>query len=95
MRSTIRGRLLLACACLIGGSHLWGQQDAQSQTSPRLEVAVTYDSLLTNVVRSNRFWMQGGSIEVDGQFWHGLGAERMSPAFTPGMPTTREPRWTW
>jgi hypothetical protein len=76
MRGTICGRLLLAGACLIFGRHLWGQQNGpESQASPRLEVAVLYNSLLSNVARANRFWMQGGSIEVDGQFWHGLGAE--------------------
>jgi hypothetical protein len=76
MRSTIRGRLLLAAACLIFGRHLWGQQNGpESQGLPRLEVAVLYNSLLSNVVRANRFWMQGGSIQVDGQFWHGLGVE--------------------
>ena len=76
MRSTIRRRLILAGACLILGRQLWGQLNGpESQTSPRLEVAVLYDSLLSNVVRANRFWMQGGSIQVDGQFWHGLSAE--------------------
>jgi len=76
MRSTICGRLLFACACLLFGRHLLGQKDGtQSQASPKLEVAVVYNSLLTNVVRANRFWMQGGSIQVEGQFWHGLGVE--------------------
>jgi hypothetical protein len=76
MRSTIRGRLLLVCVCLIFGRHLWGQQDSpESQASPRLEVAFLYNSLLSNVSRANRFWMQGGGIQVDGQFWHGLGVE--------------------
>src|ERR1700733_14357859 len=76
MRRTICGRLLLAGACLICGRPLWGQQDgAESQEPPRLEVAVLYNSLLTNVVRANRFWMQGGSIQVDEQFWHGLCVE--------------------
>jgi hypothetical protein len=42
---------------------------------PRFEVAVLYNSLLSNVSHANRFWMEGGSIQVDGQFWHGLGAE--------------------
>jgi hypothetical protein len=40
-----------------------------------VEVAIAYDSLLSNVVRSNRFWMQGGSIQLAGEFWHGLGVE--------------------
>ena len=65
MRSTIRRRLILAGACLILGRQLWGQLNGpESQTSPRLEVAVLYDSLLSNVVRANRFWMQGGSVQM-------------------------------
>ena len=76
MRSTIRGNLLLAGVCLLCGRHLWGQENGPgSQASPSLEVAVLYDSLLSNVVRANQFWMQGGSIQVIGQFWHGLGVE--------------------
>jgi hypothetical protein len=76
MRSTTRRRLLLAGACLIFGPHLWGQQSgSDSQALPRLGVAVLYSPLLSNVARANRFWMQGGSIQVEGQFWHGLGIE--------------------
>jgi hypothetical protein len=76
MRSTVRKRLLLVLACLISGQHLWAQQvDAESQATPRVEVAVLYDALLSNVVRSEKFWMQGGSIEAAAQFWRGLGVE--------------------
>jgi hypothetical protein len=76
MRSTIRGRLLLAGACLIFGPPLWGQQSgSDSQALPRLEVAVLYSPLVSNVVRADRFWMEGGSIQIDGQFWRGLGIE--------------------
>jgi hypothetical protein len=76
MRSTIRGKLLLAGACLIFGPYLWGQHSgSDSQALPRLEVAVLYSPLVSNVVRADRFWMQGGSIQVEGQFWRGLGME--------------------
>jgi hypothetical protein len=76
MRSTIRRTFLLAAACLLAGQSVWGQQDApESHAMPRLEVAVLYDALLSNVVRADRFWMQGGGIQIEGQFWHGLGAE--------------------
>src|ERR1700733_3713522 len=107
MRSTIRGRLLLAGACLIFGRHLWGQQNGpESQVLPRLEVAVLYNSLLSNVVRANRFWMQGGSIQVDGQFWHGLGVEADVSGFHAEnannagggldmVTTTFGPRYSW
>jgi len=83
MRSTIRGRFLLAAACLIAGQPLWGQQDApESPCHPRLEVAVLYDALLSNVVRADRFWMQGGGIQIEGQFlarsWSGGGHLRIS-----------------
>jgi hypothetical protein len=74
MRSTIRRGLLLTGACLIFGPHLWGQQFG-SDSQARLEVAVLYSPLLSNVARANRFWMQGGSIQVEGQFWRGLGIE--------------------
>jgi hypothetical protein len=76
MRGTICGRLLLACACLLLARHVWGQDaGGEFQALPRLEVAVVYNSLLTNVVGANKFWMQGGGLLVDGQFWRGLGVE--------------------
>ena len=75
MRTITCGSLLLAAACILPGRHLWGQQDGAGSQSPSLEVSVMYTSLLTNVVRANMFWMQGGAIQVDGQFWHGLGVE--------------------
>jgi hypothetical protein len=76
MRSTILGSLLVAGACLIFGPHLGGQQSGPESPALRgLEVAVLYNSLLSNVARADRFWMQGGSIQVDGQFWRGLGVE--------------------
>ena len=76
MRSTIRGSLLVAGACLMFGPHLCGQQSGTESPALReLEVAVLYNSLLSNVARADRFWMQGGSIQVDGQFWRGLGVE--------------------
>jgi hypothetical protein len=76
MRSTIRGTLLLAGAWLILGPHLWGQQSGpESQALPGLEVAILYSPLLSNVVRADRFWMQGGSVQVEAQFWRGLGIE--------------------
>lgn len=74
MRTIICGSLLLAAA-LLPGRPLWGQQQGAGSQSPSLQVSVMYTSVLTNVVRANMFWMQGGAIQVNGQFWHGLGAE--------------------
>jgi hypothetical protein len=38
-----------------------------------LEVAVNYNAMRANVITSNAFWMQGGIVQVHGQFWRGLG----------------------
>jgi len=107
MRSTIRGKLLLAGACLIFGPHLCGQlSGSEPQALPGLEVAVLYNPLLSNVTRANRFWMQGGSVQVDGKFWHGLGVEADISGFhTPNanngsvgldmVTATFGPRYQW
>ena len=75
MRISIRVKVLLAGACMMAGLTVWGQQ-AQSSASPTkgsLELALVYNPLMSNVVGSNGFWMQGGSVQVHGQFWRGLG----------------------
>lgn len=75
MRISICGKLLLAGACMGLGLPLWGQQRSPDmQTTSGLEVTVLYNSLLTNVVHGDNFWMQGGSVQIDGVFWHGWGA---------------------
>jgi hypothetical protein len=75
MRISIRVKVLLAGACMMAGPSVWGQQ-AQSSASPTkgsLEIALVYNPLMSNVVGGSGFWMQGGSIQVHGQFWRGLG----------------------
>jgi hypothetical protein len=69
--------VLLAGAMTITAAIL--AQSAAAQTAPppergRLEVSVTYGAMLSNAITSDRFWMQGGSVEVEGPFYHGLGA---------------------
>jgi hypothetical protein len=74
MRISIFGKLLLVGACIALGLPLRGQRySPEMQTSSRLEVAFLYSPLLTNVVRTNQFWMEGGSVQVSGQFWRGWG----------------------
>src|ERR1700744_529238 len=76
MRKSIRGKLLLVGACLLAGASAWGQR-AQYQAKPDddfVDVAIVYNRLMANVVGGNRFWMQGGSSQIHGQFWRGLGA---------------------
>jgi len=38
-----------------------------------LDLTLTYNAQSTNIDTSNRFWMQGGSAQLHGQFWRGLG----------------------
>jgi hypothetical protein len=38
-----------------------------------MDLAITYDTSHANTVPGSNFWMQGGSVQIHGQFWHGLG----------------------
>jgi hypothetical protein len=70
-------------------------------------VAVVYNPLIANVVSGNSFWMQGGSVQVHGQFWRGLGVVAdfagLHSASTNGsssvgldmVTATFGPRYTW
>lgn len=70
--------VLLAGAMMITAGVLAQSAAAQTTAAPpergRLEVSVTYGALLSNAITSDRFWMQSGSVEVEGPFYHGLGA---------------------
>jgi hypothetical protein len=47
---------------------------AESTTVPSLNVAILYSALRAPQVPNTSFWMQGGSIQVEGSFYRGLGA---------------------
>ncbi len=94
---------------MMAASAVMAQQD-QSSTSPTkgsLDVALVYNPLMSNVVGSNGFWMQGGSIQVHGQFWRGLGVvadvsglHTANASASPGVgldlvTATFGPRYTW
>ena len=53
-------------------SSLAGQK--HSSAVGHLDVAVTYNSTLSNITSGSSFWMRGGSVEVEGRFYRGLGA---------------------
>ena len=109
MRKFIRVKVLLAGACIVIGLTAWGQPapSPEGQTSGSLDVAVVYNPLIANVVSGNSFWMQGGSVQVHGQFWHGLGVvadvSGLHTASTSGssgvgldlVTATFGPRYTW
>jgi len=71
MQTSIFGKLLLVGVCAVAGVAAWGQQAPASK--PSLEVAIVYHAALGNPVAKDDFWMQGGSVQLHGQFWHGLG----------------------
>jgi hypothetical protein len=45
-----------------------------SSAAGRLDVAVTYNATLSSITSGSSFWMQGGSVELEGRFDRGLGA---------------------
>ena len=47
---------------------------ATTAAAGSLNVAVTYNGTLTDLINTSRFWMQGGSVQVEGRFYGGWGA---------------------
>ncbi len=109
MRKFIRVKVLLAGACIVTALTARGQraQSTEGQTSRSIDIAVDYNPLLANIVGRNSFSMQGGSVQVHGQFWHGLGVvgdvSGLHTADTGGssgvgldlVTATFGPRYTW
>jgi hypothetical protein len=50
-----------------------GVAPSSRQEDSSLEVAITYDATLSNLVSSSRFTLQGGSIQIHGRFYRGWG----------------------
>jgi hypothetical protein len=48
-------------------------QRASSVKESQLDVAVTYNAVRSNAAGDNSFWMQGGSVQIEGRIWRGLG----------------------
>lgn len=67
MRSSIGKAVLVAGLCIVAAPR------ARGQAPSSFEVAITYDALRANIVPGDTFWMQGGSVQIHGQFWRGLG----------------------
>lgn len=66
---------VLLMGILTAAAPLAAQQGpAQNARRGTFEVSVTYGATLSNAITSSRFWMQGGSVEIAGEFYHGLSA---------------------
>lgn len=107
MRVSIRGKVLLAGACMMAGLTALGQQAPLQHAKASLDVAITYNPMLANIVNNGgSFWMQGGSVQVHGQLWRGLGAAAEFTGLHTGsagsegvgldlVTATFGPRYTW
>jgi hypothetical protein len=74
MRIAIYGTVLFAGAFLSSGVLARGQRStAEQPASTSFDVAVTYIASRAGVISDNSFWMQGGSVQMHGRFWRGLG----------------------
>jgi hypothetical protein len=74
MRISIFETVLLAGALLVGGAGALAQKNDSVQPAPAsFDIAITYDASRTNAINGNSFWMQGGSVQLHGEFWQGLG----------------------
>ena len=63
-------------ALIFAGAILSSASSAQAAPAPHesvLEVAFTYTGTGSNLVDSSRFWMQGGAVQLHGQFYGGWG----------------------
>lgn len=66
---------VLIIAVLAAAAPLMAQPGAaQSTARGTLEVAVTYGATLSGSISSSSFWMQGGSVEMAGNFSRSLSA---------------------
>ncbi len=107
MRISIQRNVLLVGTCLLAAASARGQSALSQvkQIVESLDVAVVYNPVVTNVVGGDRFSMQGGSVQVHGQFWRGLGvAADISGLHSNGngsgvgvdlVTATFGPRYTW
>jgi hypothetical protein len=77
MRSSIRGKALLAGVCILAGSAGWAQQTQKPVVQP---AAFSADLALTFAVEQSQlvpgqasFWFKGGGADAAVTFWKGLG----------------------
>jgi hypothetical protein len=107
MRKRLSSLLLMGTATV--GTITAGAMPAQvtpAQPKYPLNVTVTYNATLSNVITSSHFWMQGGSVQIHGQLWRGWGVAADIAGAQAGnvnasgvgldmVTATFGPRYTW
>jgi outer membrane immunogenic protein len=98
-------RKAIVCILLLVPVHLLARQlQAQkTQNQGELSVAVTYNASRANLTTGNSFWMQGGSVELAGQFGYGFSmVASVSGLHAGSLPVQQNlvtvvfgPRYTW
>jgi hypothetical protein len=90
-----KSRKVSVCAALMSGIALSVGVPLSAQSLSKelpVDVAVTYAALRTNHVTAATFWMQGGAVELQARFYHGLGmaarveGEHAGPNTTTAVP---------
>ena len=83
MKAMRRGVLSMAVLLIAGV--------AAAQNAP-IDLAVTYDTLHTNHITAQSFWMQGGAVELGARMYRGLGiAARVEGDHAGSNSTSAEP----
>lgn len=68
------GRLVCAVLLAAAAAHAQHSDGAKPNLQPGVDIALTYAaSYSAHVVNVPQFWLQGGALEVNAPFYHGLG----------------------
>ncbi len=103
---------VLLMGVLIAAAPLMAQQGAAAPAmrpnmpEGMLEISVTYDATQSSAVAGGNFWMQGGSVQLAGEFYRGLSAVADIAGMHAGnidstgvslnlVTATFGPRYTW
>ena len=82
---------VLSMMALLTALAITNTSGAQSLESAPIDLAVTYDTLHTNHITSQSFWMQGGAIELGAEFYRSLGIVARVQGDHVGASATGEP----
>jgi hypothetical protein len=104
MRITLRTLLLTAAILWISATA--SGQAASTAEPHEVDLTFTYSPQFSNLVIGSNFWLQGGSLDLSAEFYHGLSivaniaGERASSISGSGVnltmvTTTFGPRYTW